>query len=294
MKVIKLGPVGPCRGVKLAIDEVVRLHVEKPDESLFLSHPLVHNFQTNQLLEKETGATALKSFSDDCLSTLPPGSTVIFSAHGHSRKEEQILDSKKIKHIDCFCPLLKAKYASIEKAYQNGGSVLFYVGKKEHQETIATMDHFPSLNFISSLDNPSALNFEGIQGKSVIVFRQSTIVNYPFETLKSIMLEKGAAKVRIEKACPFLDKRFLEINKVVKSDFCAFVVVGDKTSSNANELCATCKDHSPSSPVYLVPDKENLKNFDFSDIQTVYLLSATSSLESKVDEVEKALIDLKN
>lgn len=290
MIVETLGFLGPCFGVKKAMDDALKFHEDKPGSSLYFSHPLVHNSITNCLVEKETGAKALESFDDAYLSSLPKNAIVLFSAHGHPLCEEEALKRHNIPFGDSFCPLLKSKYSLIEKAHKDKEGVLLYIGKNTHQETSATLSRHPYLFFIpSNFDFKKPLSLPKMKDKKVYVFRQSTLVIFPLEKLKALIEEQHTKSIFIEKPCPYLESRFLKIGSVKEEKSIAFVVVGDHTSSNAHELLRQCEEKHPSSLSIMIEKPEDVTKDKFIGIEKAYVLSATSALLSTVESVSEKL-----
>lgn len=291
MEVETCGCLGPCFGVQKAMDDACEVHRSNSEYAIYFSHPLVHNKLTNALVEKETGAKALESFEDAYLSSLPKNAFVMFSAHGHPKEEEEALKRHNIPFGDSFCPLLKTKYALIERSHKDPENVLLYVGKESHQETVATVSRHPYLFSISSdFDfDKQELPLPEVKGRKVYVFRQSTLVLFPFDRLKQL-IEKGEPKsIFLEKPCPYLESRFLKIEDTKGDPSTAYVVVGDNTSSNAHELLRQCQEKHPDSLSVMVQKPEDVTEEAFKGITKAYLFSATSALMETVHQVLEKL-----
>lgn len=292
MKVTILGDLGPCFGVERAIDEAIDIHQSFPYSKIYFPHPMVHNQRTNDLVKEKTGSEILASFASTDINNLPDESIIMFSAHGHPFEQESLLKEKGIKYFDSFCPLLKTKYASINKAKQNSEAILYYVGKDGHQETVATMANHPYLNFISIKDEIDSLEFNQVTDKQVYVFRQSTLILYPFDKLIQRINTFHPNNVILEKPCPFLSRRYDCISRIDQSENLAFIIVGDKTSSNANELLKRCKETHPNSTSLLVESKEDIDISLFKDIKRAILISSTSALKEDALGIKELLESL--
>lgn len=280
MNVITLGILGPCFGVDRAIKQAIDVHKKNGESNIYFSHPLVHNKLTNALVQEETGGKFLNGISEESLMGLDKVSIIMFSAHGHPLDEEKLVSKKNIAFIDCFCPLLKTKYLMIDNAIKTHDSFLLYIGKASHQETIATMANYPNLFFIDSSLPISNIKLPNIAGKNVFIFRQSTIIFYPFEELISAINKRNPISLTIEGPCRYLKERFEEIEKVKASAKSLFIVVGDISSSNANELLVECKTRHPRSNSLLINSKDELYDLDLSSFHEAYVVSSTSALKS--------------
>src|SRR5215218_1036955 len=77
-EVVLAAPRGFCAGVDRAI-EIVERALAKFGAPIYVRHEIVHNtFVVNDL--KEKGAIFIEDLAD-----VPPGSTLVFSAHGVSK-----------------------------------------------------------------------------------------------------------------------------------------------------------------------------------------------------------------
>ena len=154
------------------------------------------------------------------------------------------------------------------------------------------MANHPYLNFISIKDEIDSLEFNPVTDKQVYVFRQSTLILYPFDKLIQRINTFHPNNVILEKPCPFLSRRYDCINKIDQSENLAFIIVGDKTSSNANELLKRCKETHPNSTSLLVESKEDIDISFLKDIKRAILISSTSALKEDALGIKELLESL--
>ena len=82
MDVLLANPRGFCAGVDRAI-EIVKRAIESLGAPIYVRHEVVHNrFVVDSL--KAKGAVFVEELSD-----VPPGATLVFSAHGVSKAVQQ-------------------------------------------------------------------------------------------------------------------------------------------------------------------------------------------------------------
>jgi 4-hydroxy-3-methylbut-2-enyl diphosphate reductase len=86
-------PRGFCAGVDRAIDIVERA-IEKFGAPIYVRHEIVHNtFVVNDL--KSKGAIFIEDLAD-----VPPGATLVFSAHGVSKAVQQEANARGFHVFD--------------------------------------------------------------------------------------------------------------------------------------------------------------------------------------------------
>ena len=92
-------PRGFCAGVDRAI-EIVERALSKFGAPIYVRHEIVHNtFVVNDLTSK--GAIFIEDLAD-----VPPGATLVFSAHGVSKAIQDEAAQRGFKVFDATCPLV--------------------------------------------------------------------------------------------------------------------------------------------------------------------------------------------
>ena len=89
MKLILANPRGFCAGVHMAIDVVDQLLEICPDEQICVYHEIVHNQHVVQRFV-DRGVLFVQHVED-----VPPGSILVFSAHGVSPEIRKQADDRK-------------------------------------------------------------------------------------------------------------------------------------------------------------------------------------------------------
>ena len=69
----------------------------------------------------------------DSLQEAPPGSLVIFSAHGVSPAVRQEAEERNVHVIDATCPLVTKVHLEVHKFVRDGYTIVL-IGHKEHDE----------------------------------------------------------------------------------------------------------------------------------------------------------------
>jgi 4-hydroxy-3-methylbut-2-enyl diphosphate reductase len=131
MEVLLANPRGFCAGVERAIETVQRA-LELHGAPIYVRHEIVHNkYVVDDLRAK--GAV----FVDE-LDEVPPGGTVIFSAHGVSQQVRADADARGLKVFDATCPLVTKVHVEVARMLKAGYQIVM-IGHRGHPETEGTM-----------------------------------------------------------------------------------------------------------------------------------------------------------
>ena len=113
VEVLLAEPRGFCAGVDRAID-IVEHALEKFGRPIYVRHEIVHNtYVVNDL--KAKGAIFIEELSD-----VPPGATLIFSAHGVSLAVQQEAERRGFRIFDATCPLVSKVHVEVAKLHKEG------------------------------------------------------------------------------------------------------------------------------------------------------------------------------
>lgn len=228
MQVILANPRGFCAGVERAITIVERA-LEKFGAPIYVRHEVVHNkFVCDDLRAK--GAVFIEALSE-----VPPGSTVIFSAHGVSRAVRAEAAARDLKVFDATCPLVTKVHVEVGKMRREPREVVM-IGHKGHPEVEGTMGQSTDgMYLVETLADVASLN-----------------VNHPdqlsFVTQTTLSVDDASVVIAALKA------RFPQIQGPKKDDICyatqnrqdavkalaeqcdLVIVVGSPNSSNSRRL----------------------------------------------------------
>ena len=131
MEVILSSPRGFCAGVVRSID-MVEICLRKFGAPVYVKHQIVHNPHVVADLERK-GAITVESVEE-----IPPGSVVVFSAHGSPPEDFEKAQQRELKVIDAVCPLVTRVHNEAKK-YRREGKRVILVGHRGHQEVRGTM-----------------------------------------------------------------------------------------------------------------------------------------------------------
>jgi len=124
-------PRGFCAGVDRAI-EIVERAIRKFGAPIYVRHEIVHNtYVVNDL--KGKGAIFIEDLDD-----VPPGATLVFSAHGVSQEVRREAARRGFSVFDATCPLVTKVHVEVAKLHKEGYDFIM-IGHKGHPEVEGTM-----------------------------------------------------------------------------------------------------------------------------------------------------------
>ena len=128
-------PRGFCAGVDRAISIVERA-LEEFGAPIYVRHEVVHNkFVVDNLREK--GAVFIEDLAD-----VPPGATLIYSAHGVSKAVQEEAAARGFRVFDATCPLVTKVHKEVARLDEQGYQIIM-IGHKGHVEVEGTMGQLP-------------------------------------------------------------------------------------------------------------------------------------------------------
>ncbi|MCP5278262.1 MAG: 4-hydroxy-3-methylbut-2-enyl diphosphate reductase [Thiobacillus sp.] len=124
-------PRGFCAGVDRAI-AIVEQALKKFGAPIYVRHEVVHNkFVVDDL--KAKGAIFIEDMND-----VPPGATLIYSAHGVPLSVRHDAEARGLTVFDATCPLVTKVHVEVKKMRESGLEIVM-IGHKGHPEVEGTM-----------------------------------------------------------------------------------------------------------------------------------------------------------
>ena len=112
--------------------EIVERALQKFGAPIYVRHEIVHNtYVVNDL--KAKGAIFIEDLAD-----VPPGATLVFSAHGVSKAVRDEADARGFQVFDATCPLVNKVHIEVAKLAREGYEFVM-IGHKGHPEVEGTM-----------------------------------------------------------------------------------------------------------------------------------------------------------
>ena len=275
MEVVLSSPRGFCAGVVRAI-EVVELCLERFGAPVYVKHQIVHNpFVVAELESK--GAITVENVED-----IPPGSLVVFSAHGSPPEDFEKAKQRDLRVIDAVCPLVTRVHNEAKKYHGEGKKVLL-VGHKGHQEVRGTMGQVP-MTLVDDAAGSELPQWE--DDTEVAVLTQTTLsVGDTANAIEAIRDRYPDAVVRTD-ICYATTNRQEAVTKMAGL-VDLVLVIGAENSSNCNRLREVAE--ALGVPAYLINGPEEIDSSWIEGKEKVGITSGASTPEVLVESVIQAL-----
>jgi 4-hydroxy-3-methylbut-2-en-1-yl diphosphate reductase len=275
VEILLAEPRGFCAGVDRAI-EIVERALEKFGPPIYVRHEIVHNTYVVDDL-KAKGAV----FIDD-LDDVPPGSTVVFSAHGVSKAVQAEARERGLEIFDATCPLVTKVHIEVAKLAREGYEFIM-IGHKGHPEVEGTMgqvDH--GIHLVE--DVADAALVQPAQTDKLALVTQTTLSVDDAAQIKAALRERFAniREPKQQDICYATQNR-QDAVKVMSGQVDVVIVVGSPTSSNSNRLAELARKLGVES--YMVDSAAELKPEWLEGKSRVGLTAGASAPEVLVERV---------
>ncbi len=273
-EVLLAEPRGFCAGVDRAI-EIVERALRKHGAPIYVRHEIVHNtYVVNDL--KAKGAIFIEDLAD-----VPPGATLVFSAHGVSQAVRREAASRGFQVFDATCPLVTKVHVEVAKLAREGYEFIM-IGHKGHPEVEGTMGQLSDGIYL--VEDRADVAGVRPRGDKLAVVTQTTL---SVDDAAAILAE--------------VKRRFPQVREPKKQDICyatqnrqdavkvlapavdVVIVVGSPTSSNSNRLRELAE--RLGTVAYMVEGADDLQPRWFEGRRRVGLTAGASAPDILVQQV---------
>lgn len=283
MKIDIIQPSGYCFGVMNAINEAIKIKENYPFNNVYVLGELVHNEDVISFLNNHDIHTlVVNNNEEEILKNLNTNDILIFSAHGHNEKLDELLKNKKITFFDTTCKNVRKNLDLIKENIDKG---IIYIGKENHAETKAAIS---ISNKVILYDLDKGLDFSKITFKEPIIINQTTLSFLELNNIHKEILENIPKANIIDEICPVTRIRQENIINL-KKDYDLLIIIGSKTSSNTNKLYELALKYHQNKKVLMIGSKKELFKLDLSNYQHVAIFSGTSTPNEIINEVKQYL-----
>ena len=268
-------PRGFCAGVDRAID-IVEHALAKFGAPIYVRHEIVHNTHVVNDL-KSRGAIFIEELAD-----VPPGATLIFSAHGVSKAVQVEAEQRGFQVFDATCPLVTKVHVEVAKLAKEGFEFIM-IGHKGHPEVEGTMgqlDH--GIHLVE--DVAGVASVQPLQTQRLAVVTQTTLsVDDAAEIMAAVRARFPSVREPKQQDICYATQNRQDAVKLLSPQVDVVIVVGSPTSSNSNRLRELAA--KLGTTAYMVDSADELRAEWFTDTARVGLTAGASAPEILVRQV---------
>ncbi len=269
-------PRGFCAGVDRAISIVERA-LEEFGAPIYVRHEVVHNkFVVDNLREK--GAVFIEDLAD-----VPPGATLIYSAHGVSKAVQDEAAARGFRVFDATCPLVTKVHKEVARLDTQGYQIIM-IGHAGHPEVEGTMGQLPegSILLVQTVEDVAALEVADPDRLSHV--SQTTLsVDETRDIIAALKARFPNIKSPPKNDICYATTNRQEAVKQLAAECDIVIVVGSPNSSNSNRLREVAAQRGVDA--YMVDNASYLRREWFAGKRQVGVTAGASAPEVLVREV---------
>ncbi len=280
-EVVLAEPRGFCAGVDRAI-EIVERALVKFGAPIYVRHEIVHNtYVVNDL--KAKGAIFIEDLAD-----VPPGATLVFSAHGVSQAVRAEAAQRGFQVFDATCPLVTKVHVEVAKLSKEGYEFIM-IGHKGHPEVEGTMGQLSEGIYL--VEDVQDVQRVQPRGELLAVVTQTTLsVDDAAEILLAVKARFPHVREPKKQDICYATQNRQDAVKLLAPATDVVIVVGSATSSNSNRLRELAQ--RLGTPSYMVDAADDLRAEWFEGRQRVGLTAGASAPDILVQQVITRLREL--
>ena len=274
-EIVLAEPRGFCAGVDRAI-EIVERALAKFGAPIYVRHEIVHNtYVVNEL--KSKGAIFIEDLAD-----VPPGSTLVFSAHGVSKAVQQEARARGFDIFDATCPLVTKVHVEVAKLAKEGYEFIM-IGHKGHPEVEGTMGQLTSgIHLVEDVADVATV--QPAQSDKLAVVTQTTLsVDDAAEIAAAVRARFPKVREPKQQDICYATQNRQDAIKIMSPQVDLVIVVGSPTSSNSNRLRELAQRLGTES--YMVDSADELQPAWFEGKSRIGITAGASAPEILVTEV---------
>jgi 4-hydroxy-3-methylbut-2-en-1-yl diphosphate reductase len=278
-EVLLAEPRGFCAGVDRAI-EIVERALTKFGSPIYVRHEIVHNtYVVNDL--KAKGAIFIEDLAD-----VPPGATLVFSAHGVPKAVRAEAARRGFQIFDATCPLVTKVHVEVAKLAKEGYEFIM-IGHKGHPEVEGTMGQLREGIFLVE-DVADVAKAPVTRPDRLAVVTQTTLsVDDAAEILAAVKARFPLVREPKQQDICYATQNRQDAVKFMAPQVDVVIVVGSPTSSNSNRLRELAE--RLGTPAYMVDAADDLQESWLDNRPRVGLTAGASAPEVLVNAIVERL-----
>ena len=213
---------------------------------------------------------------------MPPGATLIFSAHGVSKAVQEEARARGFHIFDATCPLVTKVHVEVAKLAQEGYEFIM-IGHKGHPEVEGTLGQLDGgIHLVEDVEDVARV--QPAQTEKLAVVTQTTLsVDDAAEITAAVRARFPKVREPKQQDICYATQNRQDAVKLLSPQVDLVIVVGSPTSSNSNRLRELAQRMGTTS--YMVDSADELRAEWFSGIARVGLTAGASAPEVLVQQV---------
>ena len=274
-EIILAEPRGFCAGVDRAID-IVEHALSKFGAPIYVRHEIVHNTHVVNDL-RSRGAIFIEDLND-----VPPGATLVFSAHGVPKAVEHEAERRGFRVFDATCPLVTKVHVEVAKLHREGYEFIM-IGHKGHPEVEGTMGQLSEgIHLVEDVDDVATV--QPNQTERLAVVTQTTLsVDDAAEIMAAVQKRFPQIRPPKQQDICYATQNRQDAVKLLSPQVDIVIVVGSPSSSNSNRLRDVSQKYG--TPSYMVDHADELQAAWFEGKQRIGLTAGASAPDILVQQV---------
>ncbi|MDO8438726.1 MAG: 4-hydroxy-3-methylbut-2-enyl diphosphate reductase [Telluria sp.] len=241
-------PRGFCAGVDRAI-EIVERALLQFGAPIYVRHEIVHNAYVVEDLRNK-GAIFIEELED-----VPPGNTLVFSAHGVSKAVRAEAEARGLTIFDATCPLVTKVHVEVAKMRRQGCEIIM-IGHDGHPEVEGTMGQTEEgMHLVETVEDVAVLQVK-TPDQLAYVSQTTLSVDDTADIIAAIKLRfPNVIEPKKGDICYATTNR-QEAVKFMAPQVEVVIVVGSPNSSNSNRLREVAE--KKGTPAYMVDNASQI------------------------------------
>lgn len=268
-------PRGFCAGVDRAI-EIVERALAQFGAPIYVRHEIVHNaYVVNDL--KQKGAVFIEELDD-----VPPGNTVIFSAHGVAQSVRDDAAARGLTVFDATCPLVTKVHIEVAKMRRESREIIM-IGHQGHPEVEGTMGQSEGgMYLVETVEDVEKLQV--IDPNLLAYVTQTTLsVDDTLDIIASLKTKYPNIQEPKKGDICYATTNRQEAVKFMAPQVDLVIVVGSANSSNSNRLREVAQKMGTAS--YMIDNAEHINPEWIINCDRIGVTAGASAPEILVKQV---------
>jgi 4-hydroxy-3-methylbut-2-enyl diphosphate reductase len=275
-------PRGFCAGVDRAI-EIVERALQQFGAPIYVRHEIVHNAYVVADLRAK-GAIFIEDLAD-----VPPGNTLVFSAHGVSKAVREEAAQRGFSIFDATCPLVTKVHVEVAKMRKQGCEIVM-IGHDGHPEVEGTMGQAEAgMHLVETVADVAGLNVAD-PAKLAYVSQTTLSVDDTADIIEALKARfPNIIEPKKGDICYATTNR-QEAVKFMAPQVELVIVVGSPNSSNSNRLREVAE--KKGTPAHMIDNASQIDPAWLAGRQRIGVTAGASAPEVLVQAVIDRLKEL--